>query len=150
MQLGLRASDEVMSNRFSEDAKGLALSTTERVNLFYFIFLGFFCCCFFLLVPVGKHPGRFMTSMQFPGASISFPCSGQGRCSSVGGFGWDAGWWEKNGAHFFTQRGSQARYDPTHRPQQTFRGRGAFRRARLPFRRLSPNKPATSLLFLSV
>lgn len=36
-----------MSNRFSKDAKGLALATTERVNLFYFIFLGFVCYVLF-------------------------------------------------------------------------------------------------------
>lgn len=51
-----------VSNRFSKDAKGLALATTERVNLFYFIFLGFVCCYvfvfFFLISPSGETPGE--------------------------------------------------------------------------------------------
>lgn len=119
------------------------------LGLFVVVGLFFFWFCF-LLVPVGKHPGRFVTSIQFPGACISFPSSRQGRCSLAGGFGWDAGQWEKNGSSFFAQEGSRARCDPTHRLQQTFPGRGAFRCARLPFRRRSPNEPSTSPLFLSV
>lgn len=41
-----------------------------------------------------------MTSMQFPGSYISFASRGLGRCSSVGGFGWNSGWWNQNVAGF--------------------------------------------------
>lgn len=63
----------------------------------------------FLLVPVGKRTGSFVTSMQFPGSCILFPSSGLGRCSLVSGFGWDTVWWEKNVAGFFAQLGVTGR-----------------------------------------
>lgn len=82
-----------MSNRFPEEAKTLALSTTEQVIFFCFLLIGF---VWVLLVPVEKHTGRFMISTQFPVSYISFVSSRLGRCSLAGGLGQDALWWGKN------------------------------------------------------
>lgn len=104
-----------MWNRFPEKAESGSTHNRTSRFLFYFFFIGF---VWFLLVPVGKLTGRFVTSMQFPRSWICFAASTLGRCSLAGGFGWDSVWWETNVA------GSWHRGESWAGLLQTFPGRG--------------------------
>lgn len=106
-----------MWNRFPEKAESGSTHNRTSRFLFYF-FIGF---VWFLLVPLGKRTGRFVTSMQFPRSWIYFAASTLGRCSLAGGFGWSSVWWETNVA------GSWHRGGVLGRALADIPGEGAFR-----------------------